>query len=107
RRAEAVMLALIKRKVDPARMIAIGYGEEQPIEDNSTAAGRAANRRPELTIVERGVARSLWASTPSFSTGPSAGRGAGVLRSAPRPLRTDSPRSRRIPWASCDRRRIT
>ncbi|HLT31699.1 MAG TPA: OmpA family protein [Myxococcaceae bacterium] len=52
RRAEAVMLALIKRKVDPARMIAIGYGEEQPIEDNSTAAGRAANRRTEFTIVE-------------------------------------------------------
>lgn len=52
RRADAVMLALIKRKVDPVRMIAIGYGEEQPIEDNSTKAGRAANRRTEFTIIE-------------------------------------------------------
>ncbi len=52
RRADAVMLALIKRKVDPARMIAIGYGEEQPIADNATAAGRATNRRTEFTIIE-------------------------------------------------------
>jgi OOP family OmpA-OmpF porin len=52
KRAEAVQLELIKRGVDPARLVAVGYGEEQPIQDNKTAFGRAANRRTEFKIVE-------------------------------------------------------
>ncbi len=48
RRAGAVRDALIRRGVAPGRITAVGYGESFPIGDNSTAAGRAANRRVEL-----------------------------------------------------------
>lgn len=50
-RAEAVANRLIQDLgVDPARVQATGYGEEQPIATNSTAEGRAANRRVEARI---------------------------------------------------------
>lgn len=52
-RANSVMSALIRRNVDPARMEAVGFGETKPIASNSTAAGRAENRRTEFNIVEQ------------------------------------------------------
>ena len=49
RRAEAVRQALIKDYgLDPNKLKARGYGEAQPIADNSTAEGRYENRRVEL-----------------------------------------------------------
>jgi outer membrane protein OmpA-like peptidoglycan-associated protein len=49
RRADAARLALVNEHgVDPARLRADGRGEDQPIEDNGTLAGRARNRRVEL-----------------------------------------------------------
>lgn len=52
-RATSVMSALIKRGVDPARLDAVGFGETKPIASNSTAAGKAENRRTEFNIVEQ------------------------------------------------------
>jgi outer membrane protein OmpA-like peptidoglycan-associated protein len=52
-RADAVMAALLKLGVDPARMEAVGFGETKPIASNSTASGRAENRRTEFNIIER------------------------------------------------------
>ncbi len=49
RRAEAVRDYLIEAGIDEGRMTAVGYGEEQPIADNTTDEGRAANRRIEFT----------------------------------------------------------
>lgn len=49
-RADAVREYLIRKGIDPARLKAIGYGEERPIDDNSTEAGRAVNRRVEFHI---------------------------------------------------------
>ena len=41
--------ALAARGVPPGRMIAIGYGETEPIADNETEEGRALNRRTTFT----------------------------------------------------------
>lgn len=50
KRADAVRRALIQRSVAPARVVAYGQGENSPIADNATAAGRSANRRVEILI---------------------------------------------------------
>ncbi len=47
-RAAAVRAYLARKGVDPARMIAKGYGATGFVASNSTAAGRAQNRRVEL-----------------------------------------------------------
>ena len=47
-RAASVARFLASQGVQPNRMRAIGYGEEQPIATNDTDAGRAENRRVEL-----------------------------------------------------------
>jgi outer membrane protein OmpA-like peptidoglycan-associated protein len=47
-RAEAVRQYLINQGIDPQRMRAIGFGPNNPVGDNRTAAGRAQNRRIEV-----------------------------------------------------------
>jgi outer membrane protein OmpA-like peptidoglycan-associated protein len=49
RRAEAVRDYLVGKGVAADRMTAVGYGLTKPIASNKTAAGRAQNRRVELT----------------------------------------------------------
>ena len=53
RRANTVRDYLIRYGVDETRIAAVGYGEAQPIADNSTPEGRAQNRRVELRIIEQ------------------------------------------------------
>lgn len=50
-RAEAVVNALLARRVLVASLVARGYGADHPIADNSTEAGREANRRIEFTLI--------------------------------------------------------
>jgi outer membrane protein OmpA-like peptidoglycan-associated protein len=50
RRAEAVRDVLASRGVNPRQMLVEGAGAAQPVADNATANGRAANRRVELHI---------------------------------------------------------
>jgi SH3 domain-containing YSC84-like protein 1 len=47
-RADAVMNWLVNHGIDRNRLSAKGYGEDRPIATNSTAEGRAQNRRVEL-----------------------------------------------------------
>ena len=47
-RAEAVRAYLASKGVAPDRMVAKGYGPSVPVAPNTTAAGRAQNRRVEL-----------------------------------------------------------
>ena len=53
KRADAVLSALLKERVDPGRMEAVGFGETKPISSNATATGRQENRRTEFNIVEQ------------------------------------------------------
>jgi outer membrane protein OmpA-like peptidoglycan-associated protein len=50
-RAGSVAQYLASRQVSSQRMITVGMGELRPVADNSTDAGRQANRRVELTLV--------------------------------------------------------
>ena len=50
RRANAVMNYMISQGVKPEFLRAQGWGEADPIATNSTASGRAQNRRVEITI---------------------------------------------------------
>ena len=50
RRADAVVNILIDNGVQPVRLQALGRGEDDPIENNLTAEGRAENRRVEVII---------------------------------------------------------
>ena len=52
RRAQTVYDYLATKGVDESRMTVRGYGESQPIADNSTAAGKAQNRRVVLSVEE-------------------------------------------------------
>ena len=51
RRATAVQDYLLSRQVIPQRLSASGVGPNQPRADNTTEAGRALNRRVEITII--------------------------------------------------------
>ena len=49
-RAQAVVEYLIAKGVSASRLSSAGFGSEQPIADNATNEGRAANRRIEFTV---------------------------------------------------------
>ena len=49
-RAESAKEWFVESGIDPARVFAVGYGETRPIADNTTAAGRAQNRRIEFRL---------------------------------------------------------
>ena len=51
RRAESVYNYLLSKGISGTRMEAKGFGSTQPIADNSTATGRAQNRRVEVYIL--------------------------------------------------------
>ena len=48
-RAASVKTYLTSKGVDESRMTATGHGQDSPITDNKTAAGRTKNRRVEMT----------------------------------------------------------
>jgi outer membrane protein OmpA-like peptidoglycan-associated protein len=52
RRAAAVKNIIIDNGIDPTRVVAIGRGESNPIATNSTAQGRAQNRRIEAKLIK-------------------------------------------------------
>jgi type VI secretion system protein ImpK len=53
-RSDAVLKLLVPLVGDPSRIIAEGHGEKDPIADNKTKEGRAANRRIEILVVKGG-----------------------------------------------------
>lgn len=53
RRAQAVRDALVAKGVDASRIEVAGVGSAQPVAPNSTAEGRARNRRVEVILEDR------------------------------------------------------
>lgn len=51
RRAEAVRQYLVDHGIAGDRLTAAGFGEERPVADNGTAAGRAKNRRVAFVVI--------------------------------------------------------
>lgn len=50
-RAKSVADFLKSKKVNAARLEVIGFGEKNPVADNSTEQGRGLNRRVEITLL--------------------------------------------------------
>ncbi|MDH3600694.1 MAG: OmpA family protein [Candidatus Tectomicrobia bacterium] len=50
RRADAVMQFFVDGGISPDRITAEGFGESQPIADNTTAEGRRENRRVDIVL---------------------------------------------------------
>jgi len=56
RRAQTVHDYLIERGVPAEKIRAVGYGKSRPVADNTTAEGRANNRRVEIIIQPKSAA---------------------------------------------------
>jgi outer membrane protein OmpA-like peptidoglycan-associated protein len=69
-RAQSVVAYLVKKGVAPERLEAIGHGQDNPIDDNKTAKGRAANRRVEFNIVSEDAAAAPAAAPAPAPAGP-------------------------------------
>jgi len=52
-RANAVKIELVALGISPDRLEAQGYGEQSPVADNSTAEGRARNRRASIRVTQK------------------------------------------------------
>lgn len=53
KRAVSVVNYLVSKGVDASRLTAVGIGEAKPAVDNSTAEGRAKNRRVEFVVLSK------------------------------------------------------
>jgi len=51
-RAKSIVSYLVAKGIDPARLTSKGYGSMEPVEENTTEAGRQKNRRTEVKILE-------------------------------------------------------
>ncbi len=49
-RAEAIVDYLVDAGVKRERLKPVGYGEDNPVADNDTTAGKAENRRIEFSV---------------------------------------------------------
>jgi outer membrane protein OmpA-like peptidoglycan-associated protein len=52
-RANSVVGSLVRLGVPRERLVVEGYGENYPVADNGTAAGRAENRRVAMRVTQR------------------------------------------------------
>ena len=52
-RSNKVKSYLVEKGVSADRLIAKGYGQDQPLESNDTPEGRQKNRRTELRIISK------------------------------------------------------
>ena len=67
RRADAVMAYLVNKGVTADRLEAVGYGEFQPVTDNTSTIGLATDRRVVFTILGDAQGVSTTTSKPPSS----------------------------------------
>ena len=53
-RAKSIVEYLVSKGISNDRLVAKGYGAEEPIEENTTEEGRQKNRRTEVKILDQG-----------------------------------------------------
>ena len=66
-RATAILQVLENLGMNPARMAIEGYGQYYPSADNTTAQGRAKNRKVVVAISKYGLEKSNLLNTPTIS----------------------------------------
>lgn len=64
RAADLIKLFITVYHFDPARLSAAGYAEYRPVSPNTTAEGRAMNRRVDIVILNPPAPDRLWAESP-------------------------------------------
>ena len=79
-RAQAVVDYLVGTGVDADRLVAVGYGEREPIASNDTETGRALNRRVEFTVLNPEAAETVRRSTTTEAEGVDQDRVREILR---------------------------
>jgi uncharacterized repeat protein (TIGR01451 family) len=83
-RAEAVRDYLVSSGIDPQQLVVEGRGAADPVAPNSTAAGRARNRRVEVKALLQETERAR-----TFAAGPAAGEKAVVVNGQTVPTEED------------------
>jgi len=63
-RADAVLEFLVRRGIKPSRLSLAGYSDQNPIAPNTTASGRAANRRVDLVLLRHSYTTPEGSATP-------------------------------------------
>lgn len=66
-RATSILRVLEEQGMNPARMAIEGYGQYYPTADNTTAQGRAKNRKVVIAISKYGLKKSNLINTPTIS----------------------------------------
>ncbi|MBL0709563.1 MAG: OmpA family protein [Colwellia sp.] len=66
-RATSILRLLESQGMNPARMAIEGYGQYYPSADNTTATGRAKNRKVVIAISKYGLEKSSLLNTPTIS----------------------------------------
>jgi outer membrane protein OmpA-like peptidoglycan-associated protein len=71
RRAESIRKYLLETfaSMGANNLVAVGYGESRPVAADTTAEGRAANRRFEVRVLGPGDAPELYSPTRDFDEG--------------------------------------
>jgi OOP family OmpA-OmpF porin len=72
KRADAVVKYLTGKGVEASRLKAAGYGQDKPIADNTTPAGKQKNRRVEFNILHSTTKKPAPAPAPAAPPAPPA-----------------------------------
>lgn len=89
-RAASIVRMMALEGIDPRRMAAVGYGEFQPVADNTTADGRGRNRRVVLVISRNLDVRRSITSSGSANAQPDAALRRAGTQTALTPLNAPS-----------------